>query len=251
MKPCARWLRAGAAIAFGGWLAGCGWEEIDALIPPAGGGFDAGSGTPDAAGLDTTEPPDATPAEGVAPDNGSDAAVATGDVDASSLPCNSSVTPVRAWTFDSDTEGWVFLLNSGVSGGVSWTGSTGDPSPGALEVDVTSLPADAGTLNGGWVEFQATALGNLTGRVVSAWVWLDSGTTPNVKVFVQTGSQYTWADNGTVHLMPHVWTCLSLDVSSPSYTNGPDYDPQNVVRLGFEMLGPTPFRVYVDSVSYE
>jgi hypothetical protein len=249
MKPAARWTMAAVATAFASWLGGCGFEEIDALAPGFGEGVEGG-----ATGLDAGAPVDAAAEQGSS-DEPSDSAddaeplPVDGDV-ASNLPCTSGAPPLRSWTFDSDTEGWVLLLNSGVSGGVSWTGSTGDPSPGALEVDVTQMPADAGTPMGGWAEFQATALGNLTGRVVSAWVWLESGTTPNLKLFVQTGSQFTWADNGTIHLVPHVWTCMSLAVSSPSYTNGPDYDPQNVVRVGFEMLGPTPFRVYVDSVSY-
>jgi hypothetical protein len=253
MKRATRAMRAAGAIVLGCGLGGCGWEEIDALAPGEGGsGYDAGAGS-----LDAGSTPDVTTDDQASAEAGSsdgdlgETGSPAGDGDmTSSLPCSTGA-PLREWTFDTDSEGWVFLMNPGVSGGVSWTGAAGDPSPGTLDVDVTSVPPDAGTANGGWVEFQATPLGNLSGRVLSAWVWLEAGPTPNLKIFVQTGSQFVWADNGTVHLQPHVWTCVSLAVSSPAYTNGPDYDPQNVVRLGFEMLSPEPFHVYVDSVGYQ
>jgi len=255
MSRVARHAGWGAALAVASAVAGvaCGWEEVDALLPAPGGGSGGTGG--DATAPDGGSPPDRVPegdsATSSPPDGGStEAASSMDDGTAGDLPCNSSIAPVRAWTFDSDTEGWTFLTNPGVSGGLSWAADAGDPAPGALTVTVTAIPDEAGALNGGWVEFQATPLGNLTGRVISAWVWLESDTTPNVKLYVQTGTQFTWADNGTVQLQPRVWTCVSMATSSPSYTNGPDYDPQNVVRVGFEMLGPTPFEVFVDSVEY-
>jgi hypothetical protein len=252
MKLAARRSLWVTVIAFHG---GCRWEALTAIAPGASGGDEDGGGTTDSAELDEKAPSDAPLETDAVVDAQQDAAadvgISIGDGDVTSSPCNRSMSPLRAWTFDSDTEGWVLLPNSSVSGSSSVVLDAGDPSPGALEVEITSLPGDASTPNGGWVEYQAaTPLGDLSGRVVSAWIWLEAGPTPNLKVFVQTGTEYTWADNGTVHLLPHVWTCVSLAVSNPSYTNGPSYDPQDVVRLGLELLGPAPFQIFVDSVEY-
>ncbi len=240
-------------------LTACGWDELDALAPAlasgetgstdaaaeGNGGGESSDGRKDAqsqddGGLDATTVEDTGAPDGASP----------ADADMSSVPCNSGLTPVQEWAFDSDTEGWILSMNSGVLGGVSWNDNVGDPSLGALQVEITSALSDGGAANGAWAEYQATALGNLTGRTISAWLWLDSGPSPNIKLFVQTGSQYTWADNGTVQLASHGWTCISMAVSSPSYTNGPNYDPTSVVRIGFEMVGSSPFRVFVDTVRY-
>jgi hypothetical protein len=130
-------------------------------------------------------------------------------------------------------------------GTVSWTGGTGNPTSGSLEVDVTRI----GTIYpGAWLEYLAP-LGDLSGRTVVAWVWLDSGPSPRFKFFAQTGLHFAWADNGPVPLVPRTWTCVSLPISAPSYI-GPNYDPTSVVVLGFEMLGSAPFRLYVDTVKY-
>ncbi len=80
-------------------------------------------------------------------------------------------------------------------------------------------------------------------------MWLESGTSPQVKLFVQTGTTYAWADAGTVVLAPRAWTCLSLDLSAPQY-NQPNYDPTKVITLGFETQAIDPFRLFVDDVRY-
>jgi hypothetical protein len=136
--------------------------------------------------------------------------------------------------------------DTGVTGTLTWTGSTGDPQPGALQVDVTPAVGDAGALTGGWVLYNMSAT-NLTGRTISAWVWLNTATSPEFKVFVQTGTQYVWADGGSLRLEPYTWTCVSLNLMAPAY-NQPEYDPTSVISLGFEMLGTTPFQLYVDTV---
>jgi len=225
----------------------CAWEQLNA--------FDVGLDTADASapspttGSDTTVPNEASLA--TAADDGVGQSEASGPVDAysddgasQSLPCTSAQMVIKEWAFDASAEGWAIDTGSGVQGSLSWTASTGYPSAGALSVDVTPFDA-AGP--GAWVVY-ATPL-DLTGRTISAWVWLESGPSPNFKTFVQTGAQWVWADNGAVYLTPHTWTCVWLDVSSPAY-NGPAYDPSSVIRIGFQALSPSPFRMYIDSVRY-
>ncbi|MCL2449198.1 MAG: hypothetical protein FWD17_09645, partial [Polyangiaceae bacterium] len=68
-----------------------------------------------------------------------------------------------------------------------------------------------------------------------------------LKVFAQTGPQYIWADNGINVLSPHTWTCVSLPLASPSYDQA-NFDPTNVIRIGFEMLAAAPFKIAFDTV---
>jgi hypothetical protein len=115
-----------------------------------------------------------------------------------------------------------------------------------VEVQIAPLKRDKGSPNGGWIQYAHT-FGDLTGRTVSAWVWLESGPSPDLQVFAQTGTQYDWGDNGTVQLRPQTWTCVSLAISTPYY-NQPSYDPTDVVTTGFLFLGLASFAVYVDTV---
>jgi hypothetical protein len=222
-----------AAIAF--WLvvavsasiaAGCALEELDAVdqIP----GQDASTG-----------------ADASAPD--AEASVEA----ASSQACLGAVPPVREWMFDAGAEGWTLTIGNGVDAGLTWTSTTGDPSPGALEVDFTPPVTDAGTESTIWVHWvQDTNPVDLTGRTVAAWVWLDTPTSPRFLTFVQTQTEYAWADEGVVTLTPRTWTCVSLPLAMPAFSQ-PAYDPTHVIRIGFEMLGTSPFRIYIDSVRYQ
>jgi len=203
-------------------IPGCGWKELDGIGAPLAG---------DAQALDSTT--DAPEDAGAAGDALSEAGV-------SSLACTGDQPAVEEWTFDSGIEGWTLSIDTGVDG------STGDPSPGALRVDVAPYVDDAGGINGAWLVYEMP-LGDLSARTVSAWVWLDSGTTPHLKVFVQTGTQYAWGDNGTILLTPRTWTCVSLPVSTPAY-NQAHYDPTDVITVGFELLGAASFQLYVDTV---
>jgi hypothetical protein len=227
-----RWRAEHASLTFA-LLSACGWASLDVLGSPAGTsgpGADSAAEGPDASG--SGEPADATGEEGPIPPPTED--------------CTSSATGIDQWTFDTTVEGWTLMLDPDVQASIAWASSVGDPAPGAVQVDVTPAASDAGTINGGWLEFNG-ALGDLSERTASAWVWLDSGTTPHLKLFVQTGSQYGWADNGTVYLPYRTWVCVTLPVSSPEYQQA-SYDPTDTVRIGLEMLGAAPFRVYVDSV---
>jgi hypothetical protein len=213
---------------------GCGWKELDAISTASlaldAQGPDAASDAADASdGQDELDAPSEAQEAGV-----------------SSLACSGNQTPVVQWTFDSATDGWTLSLDTGVDASLEWIGTTGDPSPGALQVAVTPYADDGGIMNGAWLLY-GTPLGDLVGRTVAAWVYLDSGTSPALKVFVQTGTQYEWADNGIVTLPPHTWTCVSLPISTPAY-NQPNYDPTAVITVGLQLLGFAPFQLFVDTV---
>lgn len=232
----ARWGCRGALFSVGAALWACNWAELEAIrVQPA-----ASDAEPSV--VDATSNPEGLPDSDLSVDEASFVEAAA------SSACTTDETVVNQWMFDANTENWALSTDTGLQGSLTWTSATGYPSPGALEVDVTPGVGDVANSDGAWLQYD-TPLGNLSGRTVSAWVWLDSGPTPHFKLFVQTGAQWVWADNGTVSLTPHTWTCVSLPVSSPSY-NGDNYDPTDVVRLGFEMLDSEPFRLYVDSVRY-
>ena len=244
-------LTGAAVLATLGAATACGFDSLEA-IGPAPGAEDGPSGElpfDASAGRDAGGPaPDATIEEDATPDVAGPGETSLPDSGPSSPACTGAQNPAREWTFDTDPQGWTLAMDTGVVGSLSWAGTTGNPSPGALDVHITA--AVDGGANGAWAEYDGTPLGNLSGRTLSAWVWLEAGVSPHLKMFVQTGSQYTWADNGTVDLTPGVWTCVSMDVSSPSYTNGPNYDPTSVVRVGFELLASTPFSLFIDTVAY-
>ena len=205
----------------------CVWDRLDAIEGLPLIGVDAAIG--------------ATPAEG-----GGSGDTGAGSDGPSSNPCMTQTTPIDEWTFDSEVAPWTFAFDTGVQATLTWTGTVGQPALGAIEFDVTPRPSDGGSTSGAWIEYD-TALGNLTGRTVAAWVRLVDGTSPQFKVYAQSGSQYIWEDNGTVTLAPQTWTCVSLPVSSPSF-NQADYDPTDVIRIGFEMLATLPFRLDLDTV---
>jgi hypothetical protein len=213
-------LIAGAAATATG---ACVWDHLDAIGALPSTGVDAA--------IDAMPPVDGTSTAPDAP---------------SSSPCMPQTTPIDEWTFDSEVQPWTFAIDTGVQATLTWTGTAGNPTLGAVEFDVTPRPSDGGSTSGAWIEYD-TALGNLTGRTVAAWVRLVDGTSPQFKVYAQSGSQYIWEDNGTVTLAPQTWTCVSLPVSSPSF-NQADYDPTDVIRIGFEMLATSPFRLDLDTV---
>ena len=59
------------------------------------------------------------------------------------LPCTATETPLMEWTFDASTSGWTLSIESGVQATITWTAATGNPSPGAVRVDVTPRTSDA------------------------------------------------------------------------------------------------------------
>jgi hypothetical protein len=222
-------------------IAACSLQQIDAVAPlPSGGDAmaeAAGAGTDDGAAdvsVDTAK--DAIPSE------------ASQDAPPS-LPCTSSTAPVAEWTFDTTIQGWVMDLGMGVNASLTWTGSTGNPTPGAAQVDFTPAPSDAGVYSTVWMH-EDMGPSDFTGRTLEAWVWLDSGPSPRFLTYAQTGTNYEWADYGEHSLVPHAWTCVFLPLSKPAF-NQPNYDTTQVIRIGFEMIGNAPFRVFLDTVRVE
>jgi hypothetical protein len=220
-----------SVVAASALFAACAWTSLDAVGPSL-----------DAVDAETT---------------GSDALVgpdASGPEDEASLgnppaaACSASLVPARQWSFDSSIESWTVEVDTGVQATPAWSGAMGDPSPGALQIDVIPSSGDA-SLTGAWLHFAFPSPVDLSNSTITAWAWLDSGQSPHLKTFVQTGTMYKWADNGTLFLAPHQWTCLSLPVSMPAYAQ-PEYDPTKVVSIGFEMLATAPFRLFFDTVQY-
>jgi hypothetical protein len=225
--------RGGLAAGCVALLSACGWASLDVLVPAPLVSVSGDDGSPGASDSPSMAEPDGAGGEEIP------TAPPTAD-------CTSSAAAVDQWTFDTSVQGWTLSLDPDVQASVAWASSMGEPSPGAIQVDVTPAVSDAGTINGAWLQLDA-ALGDLSGLTASAWVWLDRGATPHLKLYLQTGSQYGWADNGTVYLPLQTWICVSLPISSPAYQQA-SYDPTDTVRVGFEMLGTAPFRLYVDSV---
>jgi hypothetical protein len=218
-------------------LAACTWSDLDAVTLPAATAAPAN----DAAALPPEDAAEVTQADV------SDDAQSAPTPTAACAP--SETEPAQSWTFndgDAGVDGWTVSSDTGVSASVTWTGATGNPSPGALLFAVT---AGDGANQGAWLR-NAASYGDLTGRTISAWLWLGGGPSPHLKLFVQTGSEYVWADGGTVNLAPQQWTCVSLSVSSPAY-NGPEYDPTDVVNIGFETVAVDSFQLYVDTVQID
>lgn len=202
----------------------CDWQDLNAIVPLPGGGdagaydaetVDEGSDSAHEASDAVAQMGDATSAT-----DGTDAADTSdgqaGDV-AMVPTCGSTSSPVtKQWTFDATTEGWKVEDGAGMT--IQVNNNVGWPTSGALEVDSTVNSSDAAS-NQAYIGFDESPAADLSGRTVSAWLWLDSGTSPNLKLFVQTGNIYTWADGGSFVLAAHTWRCVSLDVSSPNYVS--------------------------------
>jgi hypothetical protein len=240
----ARWASAGAALGALVTVA-CSWDHLDVLTA-RGNAIDASRGDDALAPADASA--QASPPDAALP---SADALPSGDASGGAAPppgaCANGPAAMQ-WSFDANVDGWTLAIDTNVQAQLAWIGGVGYPAAGALRVDVAPRASDAGGLSGAWLRYEMGGT-DLTGRTVSAWVWLESGASPHLKTFVQTGTQYAWADDGTVLLSPHVWTCVSLPVSAPSY-NQPSYNPGNVVRIGFEVLGQSPFVLFVDTVRY-
>jgi hypothetical protein len=212
-----------------------------ATTSESGGGFVGAGGTASGG---------ATSVDASAPDSASGGARASGGAAGHggaseagpATSCASGGAALEVWSFDSTVEGWAFWPNLG-TGTLSWTSTNGNPSAGALALDVQT---GSGLL--GWIVLDAPAP-DLSGQTGSVWVWLDSAATLDVKLYVQSNPQYSWADGGGVTLAPKTWTCLTIDFGNPVYAHM-KYDPSMVVRYGIELAGNGPLTLYVDQFSY-
>jgi hypothetical protein len=154
----------------------------------------------------------------------------------SATGCQPAVS-ATTWAFDQTVEAWQLSLDGGTSGTLVWTGATGDPSPGALQLDVTISGKQAVRV------LLEQTFPDLTGKTLYARVFLDSGSGVVVKPFVQTGASYYWAEGPAVALAAQQWTCLNLDFANPT-TGGATIDPTDVRRIGVLVFGATTLRLY-------
>lgn len=214
----------------GGGPGGAGGTGVGGGSGMGGGaGWDGGSGDAGSAGqsgsIDASQP-----------DTGAADLTSLNDATTPPTICGTAGTATKIWSFATDVEGWDFA-----DGTMIWTSTVGDPNPGALQVDWTgALPVHPRRVQ---------ALGDLRGHVVTALVLVNSGAPVGVKVFVQTGSRYWWADGGVVMLPSGQWTCVTLDIDNPAFSRQ-QYDPTDVQVLGLELQTASSGRVYIDQVEY-
>jgi hypothetical protein len=247
-----------ALIAVG--LTGCrvGYDLLDSPLSSGGSGSEGSNGrggvNPSTGGSTASDAGDsgvgASLASGgtgsVATGSGGDSAGAgdsLGDAgqSGSGTGCAPAV-PAATWAFDQTVEAWQLSLDSSTSGTLVWTGATGDPTPGALQLDATINGKQAVRV------LLEQTFPDLTGKTLYARVFLDSGSGVGVKPFVQTG--VTWAEGPAVALATKQWTCLNLDLANPTTTTSGAVDPTDVRRIGVVVYGATTFRLYTDYVTY-
>ena len=174
---------------------------------------------------------------------GVDAGVADGGTGSEVLAGCGPAVPTATWSFASDEQGWQIEADPGASGSLSWSGATGDPAPGALEIDATV----ANGVNNVRVYLDQSP-SDLTGKVLYARVFLASGSGVSAKVFVQTGAS-AWGDGHDVYLDAQQWRCISFDPLDAA-TLTPGFDRTAVRKIGVFFFGDASSRLYVDQVSY-
>ncbi|MDQ8737064.1 hypothetical protein RCO25_21595 [Paenibacillus sp. LHD-38] len=116
----------------------------------------------------------------------------------------------------------------------------------------SSLKADV-TLGGGQFTLKYTGSNNFNGKSsISAKVkhaaWGSVGSGLQAKLFIKTGSSYTWYDSGTVNINSTGASTLTLSLSGISNLG-------DVREIGVQFLSPTnssgTSAVYVDSVELQ
>jgi hypothetical protein len=148
------------------------------------------------------------------------------------------------WTFATGVDSWYFAPSAAVQGSMTRVLTPSDLEPGALRVDITAVGADSRS----WVQTDSPQR-NLGGHTAYAAIWLDSDAVAWTKLFAQSGPTGVWMDGGTLTLTPHAWTCFQLVFDAPDFVNGTP-DLTAVSRLGLELSGTGPFRVYIDDIGY-
>jgi len=142
-------------------------------------------------------------------------------------------------SFDADLEGFVVSGSGGPT--LTWTGAVGDPDLGAMELNASS---------GGAMQVRnVTPPGDLSGRIMSANVYVAAGTAVDIILYVQSGSPAKWADGGTVTATVGQWYCLTLDLDNPVTTSA-SFDPTDVRVVGLDIQGSGDVQVYIDQFAY-
>ncbi|HVZ31005.1 MAG TPA: hypothetical protein VG963_01180 [Polyangiaceae bacterium] len=129
----------------------------------------------------------------------------------------------------------------GSNASVMWTGSEGNPAPGALDF---KNPA------GGSAELFSPGLtGNLSHHVMLLNVEVASGSNVRMRLFVETGASAQRGRGAYVTPPGGQWACTSLDFDNPD-TADSGYDARSVTGAGLEVEGSGSVEVYVDQIAY-
>jgi hypothetical protein len=132
----------------------------------------------------------------------------------------------------------------------------GDPEPGAARVTLEfSADGQLAEFARNFGTSESPGL-NLTGKVITARARVEAGGAPTVaaKMYVKTGTTYSYADSGETTLLPGTW--VTLRFQTPSYVNDAAvYDIADVREIGIEILGrgataPTATVVHLDTIEY-
>jgi hypothetical protein len=135
-------------------------------------------------------------------------------------------------------------------------GALGSPDPGSAKISLQF------SVDGQLADFARnfgsnTAAGlNLTGKTLTVQARVEAGGAPTVagKIYVKTGSTYSYADAGETTLTPGSWTTLRY--ATPTYyANMAVYDISDVREIGIEILGRgatavMPTIVHIDTIAY-
>jgi hypothetical protein len=198
-------------------------------LPPSRGG-DAGDG----AGISGAGGATGFDAGGSVGPSGGSAGVGVPD----SRECVLRGTETLVEQFDSSSP---LVEARGANSSVTWTGTVGNPSPGALEFDVPS---------GSSAElYSANLTGNLSGRRMLLNVYVVSGTNVRMRLFVETANPARRGYGTYVSSPLASWDCASLDLQAPA-TSDTGFDPSNVSGAGLEVEGSGDVAIYVDQFAY-
>jgi hypothetical protein len=226
-------------VTHGGAVGGSGGVNGGGSGGFASGGSAAG-GAAAASGSGSTDAGDTGGSGGV------DAGSSNEDAGGAAAGCGAAV-PTATWAFASDLESWRIETDAAATGSLNWTAATGDPAPGALQLDAT---VTTGTGPGNVrVYLDQGSTRDLTGKVIYARVLLEAGPGVSAKVFVQSGSGYVWADGYEVLLDAQRWNCVSFDPERPS-VSALGFDRADVRKIGVFFFGDASPRLYIDQVNY-
>ncbi|HEY6729322.1 MAG TPA: hypothetical protein VI197_35170 [Polyangiaceae bacterium] len=153
--------------------------------------------------------------------------------------CTPGGTQVYLASFATDLEGFSVTGSGGPA--LTWNGSVGNPELGAMELDASG---------GGAMQVRSqTVPGDLTGRVMSANVYVEGASSVDIMLYAQSGEQAKWADGGTITAAPGQWYCLALDLDNPVTASGL-FDPADVRVVGIDVQRSGAFSVYIDQFAY-
>lgn len=162
----------------------------------------------------------------------------------SSPTCVTRSGYVNAWTFDTSEQGFTLNVDAPLAGTLSWINTDGHANAGALQATVSLN----GTSLYGYFRSPESNLGNLAGRLVTAYIKLQSGNPVSVKIYALDVA-WNWADGGWTTLSSGSWTCLSFDPAVPIYAVS-GYSSSSIIELGVQFWGNGDTRVLLDDLGY-